>query len=213
MLENLKKSVCEANLLLPKYGLVTFTWGNVSAIDRASGLVVIKPSGVDYESMRASRGAGKPVLAITVYDRREQYRRLAEMARNRSEQTAVLYRDNDSALPLIDILSREGTAYACRQVDSLFFSHWIVRDITDIISFAQDPLNTEIFLRIYYKLGAGISKLAAEAACTRCAETGKPVLDCLLEQPGISSWTKKQTASLRTHMANMHRRICLRCAR
>jgi DNA helicase-2/ATP-dependent DNA helicase PcrA len=155
------------------------------------------------KNMRASRGAGKPVLAITVYDRREQYRRLAEMARNRSEQTAVLYRDNDSALPLIDILSREGTAYACRQVDSLFFSHWIVRDITDIISFAQDPLNTEIFLRIYYKLGAGISKLAAEAACTRCAETGKPVLDCLLEQPGISSWTKKQTASLRTHLANM----------
>jgi L-ribulose-5-phosphate 4-epimerase len=52
LLENLKKSVCEANLLLPKYGLVTFTWGNVSAIDRASGLVVIKPSGVDYESMQ-----------------------------------------------------------------------------------------------------------------------------------------------------------------
>jgi len=142
-------------------------------------------------------------MAITVYDRREQYRRLAEMARNCSEQTAVLYRDNDSALPLIDILSREGTAYACRQVDSLFFSHWIVRDITDIISFAQDPLNTEVFLRIYYKLGAGISKLAAEAACTRCAETEKPVLDCLLEQSGISSWTKKQTASLRTHLANM----------
>ena len=52
MLENLKKSVCEANLLLPKYGLVTFTWGNVSAVDRESGLVVIKPSGVDYENMR-----------------------------------------------------------------------------------------------------------------------------------------------------------------
>ncbi len=52
MLEELKKEVCEANLLLPKYGLVTFTWGNVSAIDRASGLFVIKPSGVDYDGMR-----------------------------------------------------------------------------------------------------------------------------------------------------------------
>ena len=51
MLEQLKKSVLEANLLLPKYGLVTFTWGNVSGIDRASGLVVIKPSGVPYEGM------------------------------------------------------------------------------------------------------------------------------------------------------------------
>ena len=53
MLEELKKTVCEANLLLPKYGLVTFTWGNVSGIDRKSGHVVIKPSGVPYEGMTA----------------------------------------------------------------------------------------------------------------------------------------------------------------
>ena len=53
MLEELKKLVLEANLLLPKYGLVTFTWGNVSAIDRESGLVAIKPSGVPYEGMTA----------------------------------------------------------------------------------------------------------------------------------------------------------------
>ncbi len=51
MLEDLKKKVYEANILLPKYGLVTFTWGNVSAIDRESGYFVIKPSGVDYDTM------------------------------------------------------------------------------------------------------------------------------------------------------------------
>jgi len=51
MLETLKKQVLEANLLLPKYGLVTFTWGNVSGIDRNLGLIVIKPSGVPYEGM------------------------------------------------------------------------------------------------------------------------------------------------------------------
>ena len=53
MLEKLKQDVLEANLLLPKHGLVTFTWGNVSGIDRASGLVVIKPSGVPYDGMTA----------------------------------------------------------------------------------------------------------------------------------------------------------------
>ena len=53
MLENLKKEVFEANMLLPKHGLVTFTWGNVSGIDRESGLIVIKPSGVEYETMTA----------------------------------------------------------------------------------------------------------------------------------------------------------------
>ena len=51
MLEELKQTVCEANLLLPKYDLVTFTWGNVSGIDRELGLIAIKPSGVPYDGM------------------------------------------------------------------------------------------------------------------------------------------------------------------
>lgn len=53
MLENLKEQVCRANLLLPKYGLVTFTWGNVSGVDREQGVMVIKPSGVSYDQMTA----------------------------------------------------------------------------------------------------------------------------------------------------------------
>ena len=52
MLEELKVAVCEANLQLPAYGLVTFTWGNVSGIDREKGLIVIKPSGVEYPSLK-----------------------------------------------------------------------------------------------------------------------------------------------------------------
>ena len=51
MLAELKKTVCNANLALPKHGLVTFTWGNVSGIDREKGLMVIKPSGVEYTHM------------------------------------------------------------------------------------------------------------------------------------------------------------------
>ena len=52
MLEALKNEVLEANLQLPKHNLVTLTWGNVSGIDREKGLMVIKPSGVDYETMK-----------------------------------------------------------------------------------------------------------------------------------------------------------------
>ncbi|MEG0330267.1 MAG: L-ribulose-5-phosphate 4-epimerase [Longicatena sp.] len=54
MLEKLKQEVFEANLLLPKYGLITFTWGNVSGIDRDSGIIAIKPSGVEYDNMNAN---------------------------------------------------------------------------------------------------------------------------------------------------------------
>ena len=53
MLEQLKEKVCKANLDLEKHGLVLFTWGNVSAIDRKNGLVVIKPSGVSYDTMKS----------------------------------------------------------------------------------------------------------------------------------------------------------------
>ena len=53
MLEKLKQEVYEANMMLPEYGLVTFTWGNVSAIDRETNLVVIKPSGVEYNKLKA----------------------------------------------------------------------------------------------------------------------------------------------------------------
>jgi L-ribulose-5-phosphate 4-epimerase len=53
MLEQLKEQVFQANLLLPKHGLITFTWGHVSGIDRGQGLVVIKPSGVSYDVMKA----------------------------------------------------------------------------------------------------------------------------------------------------------------
>ncbi|MBR1476503.1 MAG: L-ribulose-5-phosphate 4-epimerase [Lachnospiraceae bacterium] len=54
MLEELKQKVYEANMLLPKYKLITFTWGNVSGIDREKGLFVIKPSGVDYDKLKPS---------------------------------------------------------------------------------------------------------------------------------------------------------------
>ena len=53
MLEELKDAVWRANLLLPEHGLVTFTWGNVSGVDRAAGLVIIKPSGIEYDAMTA----------------------------------------------------------------------------------------------------------------------------------------------------------------
>ena len=52
MLKHLKEEVYKANMLLPKHGLVTFTWGNVSAVDRNKGLMVIKPSGVEYEQLK-----------------------------------------------------------------------------------------------------------------------------------------------------------------
>ena len=64
MLKDLKQKVYEANILLPAYHLITFTWGNVSGIDREKGLFVIKPSGVPYEELKPE-GALVPAVSVT----------------------------------------------------------------------------------------------------------------------------------------------------
>ncbi len=68
MLEDLKRQVLEANLALPKHNLVTLTWGNVSAVDRERGVLVIKPSGVD-SPIRATRLSGR--RRVSQFRRRE----------------------------------------------------------------------------------------------------------------------------------------------
>ena len=118
--------------------------------------------------------------------RQAQYRYLLALAGERRAPFAVLYRNNDSALPLIDALERAGLPYRCRSFDDTFFTHRIVSDVQDILRFAAAPDDAERFLRIYYKFGALISKEAAQAACVQSARTHAPILDCLLAQTGLS---------------------------
>lgn len=151
--------------------------------------------------MKATRGKGPNVQEISVYDRQEQYSYLCKVAKSCLAETAVLYRDNDSALPLIDQLDRSGIPYRCRQVESLFFSSRVVRDITDIIRFALDPKDGDLFLNIYYKLGAGISRVLAQEA----VRSGTPPLEYIIVSSAASPWTKKQCKALQTHMANLQK--------
>lgn len=153
--------------------------------------------------MKAVREDGPAVREIPVLDRRAQYRYLCQVARDCTVPTAVLYRDNDSALPLIDLLERQGIPYASRQVDSTFFSNRVVRDLTDLIRFAQDPWDGELFLRLYYKLGAGISKSLAQQAAAQAAGRGETILQLLAKSGAASPWTRKQCKALQTHLDNL----------
>ena len=153
--------------------------------------------------MRATRGAGMEIRAISVYDRQRQYRYLCKLAEDCTAQTAILYRDNDSALPLIDQLERAGIPYRCRQVESLFFTNRVVRDITDIIRLACNPQDEELFLKLYYKLGAGISKALALHAVERAGRTGESPLAYIIQSADASPWTRKQCKALQTHMSNL----------
>lgn len=153
--------------------------------------------------IRATRGSGPVPREVSVYDRQAQYRYLCKLAQNCDRETAVLYRDNDSALPLIDLLDRANIPYRCRQVESLFFTNRVVRDITNIIRFAMDPDDGDLFMDIYYKLGAGISKNAATEAVSRAEGQGVEILDYIAGLSTVSAWTKRQCRALQTHSNNL----------
>lgn len=153
--------------------------------------------------MKAVRSNGPEPKALHVYDRVRQYRYLAALAEHCKTETAILYRDNDSALPLIDLLNRAGIPYCCRQMDSVFFSNRIVRDIVDIIRFSQDPYDSERFMNIYYKLGAGISRSVAMEAASNADRVGIPILEYITEMESVSNWTRGRCKGLYTHTKNL----------
>ena len=148
------------------------------------------------KTIRPTRASGAGVHLVRAADRAAQYAWLILAAAHSDGQIAVLYRNNDSVLPLIDLLDRRGIPYRCRQTDDTFFTHRIVTDILDIIAFAHDGQNAEVFLRIYYKLGGGISKKEAEFACEKSAASGKPILQELLRFPQLPTFVRDSVTGL-----------------
>lgn len=145
-----------------------------------------------------TRGAGQQVHVIDAVDRAVQYKYLFSVAQNCECETAVLFRNNDSALPLIDMLERSGVSYNCRQFDGVFFSHRIVSDITDIIHFAYDPHDADAFMRVYYKFGSPLTKKAAIYACEQSKRSGKPILEELVTYSELSRYAKDGVINLLT---------------
>lgn len=145
-----------------------------------------------------TRGSGKPIQRIYTANRISQYKYLFELGRTCTQETAVLYRNNDSALPLIDLFERNGVRYNCKKFEDAFFSHRIVTDIVDIIHFAYNPQDTDTFMRIYYKFGSPITKSAAIYACEQSIRSGKTILQELRFCPELSSYGKDAAADLCT---------------
>lgn len=152
------------------------------------------------------------IRTIDIARRKGQYGYLLKVARNLMEKdaedqktTAVLYRDNESALPLIDLLEKQEIPYRIKNAEISFFSHRIVNDIRNIILFAADTTNTELFLQIYYKLQFFIKKADAEAICAQAKREEISAFDAALSYYGEGDWTAGKVKAMRTHMANMMR--------
>ncbi len=136
---------------------------------------------------KATRGHGIPIRVVRGGDRKTQLDYILEVAGDCPQDTAVLFRNNDSAIPLMDLLDRKHIPFRFRGSDDKFFTHKVVADVVDMLRFAQDPHNGERFLRIYYKFGGGVSREAALYACDRSAKSGKSIPEELLTAPNLSS--------------------------
>lgn len=149
----------------------------------------------------AREDTGAPVLEIWVRDRNAQYRYILNEARNCKEETAVLYRDNSSALPIIDMLERENVPYSSRGVDAGFFSSHIVRDVTDIIRFASDMKDGTAFLNIYYKINTYLDRKSAQQAAENSGGLNIPTW--LFCHSQLKEGVKKRQIALRHQLQDM----------
>ena len=120
-----------------------------------------------------------------------------------TDVTAVLYRDHECALPLIDLLERNGVPYRMRNADIGFFTNRVVLDILNIIRLAENPLNSELFLQLYYKLGTYLKKQEAQSIAEISQMEGLSVWEVALQHGGLNAYTKTKIRALQTHMRNL----------
>ena len=173
--------------------------GIVQAADR----FIQKNTFRHVKRMKTARGSSASIREIPLRSRGQQYTYLARVAADCDRQTAVLYRDNECALPLIDLLERNGIDYRMRQMEMTFFSHRIVSDLTCVLRLAIDPYDTEAFLQVYYKLGTYIKKADARYIAELSRQRHMPVLDAALECGRLNAHALAGTKTLRTHLRNM----------
>lgn len=153
--------------------------------------------------MTAARAAVTDVEKIVLKDRYAQYLYLAKTVEKCEGQTAVLYRNNESILPLVDLLERMEIPYKIRNMEMTFFTHRIVQDIRNMIGFAMNPKDTEIFLQIYYKLGTYLNKQEAACICEISRQDERDVLETALCYDGLSDRTRKSCKLVKTHFRQL----------
>ena len=152
------------------------------------------------KNMFTEREAGSEIIRKRFSKRQEQYEFLCGVARENPKDTAVLYRDNESALPLVNLFIQKGISYRCRQLNTAFFTHKAVNEVCDIIDFAYAPKDTEIFMRIYGRLNCFIKKEEATEAVRIAEERNIHVLNALLTLYKGQPWRVRKVNELKDNL-------------
>ena len=165
--------------------------------------------------MRAAREAGADIREISLKSRKAAQECTTGMAgmsgseehRGRADasvtETAVLYRDNECAIPLIDLLERKNIPYRMRNADLSFFTHRTVLDVQNIIRFAMDPKDTELFMQIYYRLKLFFNKKDALRYAQISQEKDMEVLDAALKYGNLEKYQEDNIRNLKRQMVRI----------
>ena len=152
--------------------------------------------------MCAEREASSEINYVTLKSRDSQYKYLFEMAGVSDSGLAILYRDNESIIPLIDLLEREDFSYRIKSTDMSFFSNRVVVDIANILKFALNPSDPALFMNIYFKFQTYLRKPDAEKMIYIADRKHIGILDAA-ESIDLNGRVLGNVRSLRTHFRNI----------
>lgn len=144
------------------------------------------------KDMRTDKEYGTPIRYTFIKERSKQHAYMLDvLSRSNSQDIAVLYRNNDSVIPLIDLLSRCGIPYKHRGAETLFFATPVVSDVIDLINLSEDTRRSDEFLRVYYKIGISLKKEMV-IDILRAKHPDETVFQALIGQPAIPENIRKK---------------------
>lgn len=152
------------------------------------------------KNMVAHRSSGAAVQRLEVASRIKQYETIIEIAKALPEDTAVIYRDNDSAIPLIDLLAKNNIPYRCPKKEFRFFTNKIVLDVIAFMKLQQNPRDVDSFRKICYKSDFYLDRKTVEFACNNVARRGVTFLESLKNQATRFDKIVRQVRSFENHV-------------
>ena len=152
-------------------------------IIRSAGALIGHNRGRYAKTMAGNRGGGAPVARTTLPDSADLCAHVVArlQAIPHAGGAAILYRENASAVPLMDALDRAGISFRVREHRLAFFEHWVVRDLLAMLRLAENPCDCAALRAVYYRLGAWITRAQmddAEARAGACADVWEALLTC-----------------------------------
>ncbi|MCX7710733.1 MAG: ATP-dependent helicase [Clostridia bacterium] len=168
----------------------------------------IKQNNERYDkNMFSEKDEGTPINLTCHDERNDQYTGIAAILKREGSysETAVLYRNNISAIPLADILERNHIPFYLREAKTYFFKHWVTTDITAFFSLASDSTDREAFRQVYFKMNAYLSKAMVEYLDSQ-VKTTRSIFDVLMEFPDLNPMTRRKLLDLRQNFIKLSRR-------